>query len=129
MDAGDPYAEQCRTTARALREELDWPEERTVISFQSRFGREPWLEPATDETLRALARQGVGEVDVICPGFATDCLETLEEIALSGREQFLAAGGREFRYIPALNARPDHVSALAGLVRRQLGGWLPTPAD
>jgi len=129
VDAGDPYADQCLTTARLLREELGWPEERTVISFQSRFGREPWLEPATDETLRALAQKGVARVDVICPGFATDCLETLEEIALGGREQFMAAGGREFRYVPALNARANHVGALAGLVRRQLGGWAPTPAD
>ena len=94
-----------------------------MVSFQSRFGREPWLEPATDATLRRLAGEGVGRVDVACPGFAADCLETLEEIAITNRERFLAAGGREMRYIPALGARPDHLAALAALAARHLAGW------
>lgn len=127
--AGDPYLEQCRATAGSLTRALGWPEERTVVSYQSRFGREPWIEPATDATLTKLASAGVGHVDVVCPGFATDCLETLEEIALTNRETFLAAGGRTFRYIPALGSRPDHVAALAAVVRRQLEGWLQGPAD
>jgi protoporphyrin/coproporphyrin ferrochelatase len=127
--AGDPYLEQCRRTAGLLTRALGWPEERTVVSFQSRFGREPWIEPATDAALTRLASEGVRHVDVVCPGFATDCLETLEEIALTNRELFLAAGGQVFRYIPALGSRPDHVAALAALVRRQLEGWLQAPAD
>ncbi len=129
VDAGDPYVDQCRTTARLLTAALGWAEGRTAVCFQSRFGREPWTEPATDATLQRLGRGGVGSVDVLCPGFATDCLETLEEIALSGREHFLAAGGQTFRYIRALGARPQHVVALAALVRRQLAGWLPVPMD
>jgi ferrochelatase len=127
--AGDPYVEQCRTTAALLTRALGWPEERTVLAYQSRFGRELWIEPATDATLERLARDGIGRVDVVCPGFATDCLETLEEIAITNRERFLAAGGGTFRYIPALNARPDHAVALGALVRRQLAGWLPDARD
>ena len=121
--AGDHYRDECLATAGLLRAALDWPQERLVISFQSRFGREPWIEPATDATLLRLAREGVGRVDVACPGFAADCLETLEEIAITNRERFLAAGGKEMRYIPALGARPDHLAALAALAARHLGGW------
>jgi ferrochelatase len=126
--AGDPYFCHCQKTARLLREALDWPEHRVPVAFQSRFGREPWLQPYTDATLRALGQSGVASVDVACPGFAADCLETLEEIALLNRDVFLAAGGRRYRYVPALNERPDHVAALAGIVRRNLVGWVE-PAE
>ncbi|MBI4914542.1 MAG: ferrochelatase [Acidobacteria bacterium] len=122
--AGDPYFCHCQKTARLLREALDWPEHRVPVAFQSRFGREPWLQPYTDATLRALGQSGVASVDVACPGFAADCLETLEEIALLNRDVFLTAGGRRYRYVPALNERADHVAALAGVARRSLEGWI-----
>ncbi len=115
-DAGDPYPQQCHATARAVAERLGLHEGQWRLTFQSRFGREPWLQPYTDVTLAELPSQGITALDVVCPGFAADCLETLEEIAEEGRETFLAAGGQHFRYIPALNARPDHITALAALV-------------
>lgn len=121
--AGDPYAEQCQRTANLLAGVLGLPYERWLVSFQSRFGREKWLEPYTDRTLQSWAAGGVRRVDVVCPGFAADCLETLEEIDMLNRRLFLAAGGERFRYIPALNDRPDHVEALADLVVRHLQGW------
>ncbi len=121
--AGDPYAEQCQRTANLLAATLGLPYERWLLAYQSRFGREAWLEPFTDTTLRGWAAGGVRRVDVVCPGFAADCLETLEEIDVLDRERFLAAGGERFRYIPALNDRPDHIEALAGLVVQNLRGW------
>jgi ferrochelatase len=117
-DAGDPYARHCEHTARLLAARLNLAEHRWQLSYQSRFGREPWLLPATDQTLRDWAQQGVTRADVICPGFSADCLETLEEIAIENRRVFLEAGGREYRYIPALNATPAHIAALTGLVLR-----------
>ncbi|MCL4184353.1 MAG: ferrochelatase [Burkholderiaceae bacterium] len=120
---GDPYHCECLATARRLAARLGLPDERVVVSFQSRLGRARWLEPYTDRTLAALGRSGVGRVDVVCPGFVADCLETLEEIAIEGRETFLAAGGREFRYIPCLNDHPAFISALASLVQQHVGGW------
>lgn len=113
---GDPYPEQCAHSARLLRDALGLDDERFFTSFQSRFGPEPWLQPYTDETLRSWARAGVRRVDVICPGFAADCLETLEEISVQNRKLFEAAGGERLRYIPALNARDDHIAALADVV-------------
>ncbi len=127
LELGDPYHCECHKTARLLGEALSLPPGRLQLSFQSRFGRAKWLEPYTEPTLKALAGQGVGRVDVICPGFVADCLETLEEIAMECREAFLAAGGREFRYIPCLNERPDWIEALSALVVRQLGHWLDLP--
>ncbi|MFQ5843590.1 MAG: ferrochelatase, partial [Planctomycetota bacterium] len=124
VDRGDPYCAQCRRTARAVAGLLELPPWRWRVSFQSRFGREPWLEPATDATLVAWGGEGLESVDVVCPGFSADCLETLEEIAIANRERFRAAGGGRFRYIAALNDRPDHVRALAGLIRRNLDGWV-----
>jgi ferrochelatase len=121
--AGDPYPEQCRRTANLLAAALGLPYERWLLCFQSRFGREAWLEPYTDRTLQSWAANGVRRVDVVCPGFAADCLETLEEIAILNRQRFLAAGGERFRYIPALNDRPEHIEALAGLIVRELQGW------
>ena len=121
--AGDPYPRQCQRTANLLAEALGLPYERWLASFQSRFGREKWLEPYTDVTLKAWAAAGVKSVDVVCPGFAADCLETLEEIAILNRGFFLAAGGERFRYIPALNDQPDHIRALADVVERNVQGW------
>jgi ferrochelatase len=120
---GDPYHDQCRATAGRLAERLALPDDAIVVAFQSRFGRARWLEPYTEPTLKALARKGVRSVDVLCPGFAADCLETLEEIAQEGRDAFMAAGGAEFRYIPCLNDRPRWLAALAGIAMRHLQGW------
>jgi protoporphyrin/coproporphyrin ferrochelatase len=121
--AGDPYFCQCQATARSLRERLDLREEAIVVAFQSRVGREPWLKPYTDQVLEAMPREGIRRVQVLCPGFAIDCLETLEEIAITNRERFLAAGGERFDYIPSLNATPAQVAALTELVLRNAQGW------
>ena len=122
-ELGDPYRAECLTTARLLGEALALPPEKLHVTFQSRFGRSKWLEPHTLPTLETLAASGVKQVDVICPGFATDCLETLEEIAMQCRKAFLARGGEAFHAIPCLNTRPEWVAALDGLVRRHLAGW------
>lgn len=121
---GDPYYEHCRITGRLLAEELGLDDDRRQVTFQSLFGREPWLEPYTDRTLAELARGGVESADVVCPGFAADCLETLDEIGREARESFRAAGGRRFRYVPCLNDRPDHLDFLTDLARRHLGDWV-----
>jgi len=123
IELGDPYYRDCLETGRLLRERLALAPDAVEITFQSRFGSARWLEPYTEPTLRELARQGVAEVDVVCPGFVADCLETLEEIDQECRAAFLAAGGRQFRYIPALNDDPAFLEALAGLVREQVQGW------
>ena len=117
---GDPYPQQCARTAQYLAARLRLVPDEWQLAFQSRFGRTQWLQPYTEETLKQLASQGIKTVDVICPGFAADCLETLEEIALRYAESFRAAGGRELRYIPALNERPAHIRALADLVMAKL---------
>jgi len=119
-DAGDPYAAQCRESARLIATELGWNDQRTLVTFQSRFGAAEWLQPYTDATLKQLGKDGVGRVDVICPGFAADCLETLEEIAQLGREQFLEAGGKEFHYIPTTNDTPAWMTALSILAMENL---------
>ncbi|MBW8311927.1 MAG: ferrochelatase [Rhizobium sp.] len=121
--AGDPYPRQCEAGARALAARLGLAEGEWKLTYQSRFGREEWLQPYTDKTLEALARDGVKTVDVVCPGFAVDCLETLEEIAVENDEAFRHAGGEALRYISALNDEPGHVAALAAIARRQLQGW------
>ena len=120
---GDPYQAQCLATARKLATRLDLAEDAYRVTFQSRFGRARWLEPYTEPTLRALAAGGCKRVDVMCPGFPTDCLETLEEIAMEGREAFLEAGGEDFRYIGCLNDSPAWITALAGIAERHLAGW------
>lgn len=125
---GDPYFCQCQATAREVAQRLELPRDRWMVSFQSRVGREPWLKPYTDETLKRWPGEGVKSVQVVCPGFAVDCLETIEEIADENRETFLHAGGERYEYIPALNAEADHVDALAGLLRRHLAGWDPLDA-
>ena len=113
--AGDPYAAQCVASAAAIARSLALAEGEWTLTYQSRFGRERWLQPYTSDTLRALAGEGVARVDVVCPGFAVDCLETLEEIAVENAALFRDAGGRELRYIPCLNAAPAHAAALAGI--------------
>ena len=122
LTLGDPYHCQCQKTARLLSEAM---ERELVVSFQSRLGRAKWLEPATDATLAGLPSKGVKRVAVIAPGFAADNLETLEELAIRGRESFLDAGGIGFAYIPCLNASATGVSLLTTLLSRELAGWLP----
>jgi len=124
-DSGDPYPEQCQETARLLFAELGAPVGQCEVSFQSVFGREEWIQPPTDKTVERLAQSGVRSLDVVCPGFSVDCLETLEEINGQNREIFLEGGGAQFRYIPCLNDREDHVDTLARLIRRNLDGWIP----
>lgn len=127
--AGDPYYCQCQKLARLAAGELGLPEERWEVSFQSLFGKEEWIKPYTDKTIAGMARSGIRSLDVVCPGFSADCLETLEEIDGLNREIFLHNGGGIYRYVPALNDRPDHIQALAGLVLRNLQGWVgPTAA-
>ena len=127
VDRGDPYRDQCLESARLIAAELGWMDQRTVVTFQSRFGAAKWLTPYTEPTLKALGKEGVGRVDVVCPGFASDCLETLEEIAMEGRDAFLAAGGKEFHYIPSTNDTPAWMTALSIVTLENLAGWTPTP--
>ena len=127
LDLGDPYHCECQKTARLLAAALQLPEERWQLTFQSRFGKAEWLKPYTQPTLEALARQGMKRVDVMCPGFPADCLETLEEIAMECRTAFVGAGGKTFHYIPCLNERDDWITALSGIVRDHLGNWLTIP--
>lgn len=127
--AGDPYHCECHKTARLVAQALQLPDEAWQVCFQSRFGREEWLTPYTDETLRALPSQGVKSVDLCCPGFAADCLETLEEIAVENRQVFLDAGGKRYSYIPALNNMPEHIAALSDIVLRHCQGWPESSPD
>ncbi len=123
VDLGDPYCRDCYETARALAQYLGLPDDAYQVTFQSRFGPAKWLEPYTEPTLQKLAQQGVTEVDVVCPGFLADCLETLEEIQVEVCETFMHAGGKRFRYIPALNDDPAWVTSLGDMVLTQLQGW------
>ncbi len=123
VDAGDPYYGECLETARRLAQRLALREGEWALAFQSRFGRAKWVEPATQTTLEQWGRAGLRRVDVVCPGFVSDCLETLEEIAIEGRAAFQAAGGGELRYVPCLNDHPAWLAALASLVQRHLQGW------
>jgi ferrochelatase len=123
LDLGDPYHCECQKTGRLLAESLGLSDGDYVVTFQSRFGRGEWLQPYTAPTLRKLAADGCARVDVICPGFVSDCLETLEEIAIEGKNEFLSAGGRQFHYIACLNDAPAFIAALASLVQQQMQGW------
>jgi ferrochelatase (EC 4.99.1.1) len=114
-DEGDDYPQRCRDTTRELVSALGIPHEKVMMTFQSRFGREPWLTPYTDETLKMLGEKGVKHVQVMCPGFSADCLETLEEIAVQNKEFFLGAGGEKYEYIPALNASTAHIDMMVNL--------------
>ncbi|WP_213993373.1 ferrochelatase [Sodalis sp. dw_96] len=119
---GDDYPQRCEDTRQALVAALDFPPERIMMTFQSRFGRDPWLVPFTDHSLRDLPAQGVKHVQVVCPGFSSDCLETLEEINVQNREIFTHAGGETFHYIPALNAEPSQIELFCQLVREPSKG-------
>lgn len=121
--AGDPYGAHCEATAKAVATRLGLREDEWSMSYQSRVGREEWLGPDTEHVLAQWPAQGVRSVQVVCPGFAVDCLETLEEIAIRARETFVHAGGERFEYVPALNASDAHADALAQLVARELSGW------
>lgn len=120
---GDPYHCECQKTARLLAARLRLAPDQYVVTFQSRFGKAEWLQPYTAPTLERLAREGVARVDVICPGFTSDCLETLEEIAIEARHLFEAAGGKEFNYIPCLNESPAWIVALAEIAEQHIIGW------
>jgi ferrochelatase len=128
LDRGDPYHCECHKTGRLLAEALQLKPEQYHIAFQSRFGRAEWLKPYTSELLVQLGRQKIGRVDVVCPGFVSDCLETLEEIAIEGKTTFLQAGGREYQYIPCLNERDDWMQALTDITLKNLLGWTVAPA-
>lgn len=127
--AGDPYFYQCQKSARLLAEKLGLDEDKWQISFQSRVGREEWLTPYTDETLKALPGKDKKSVQVICPGFPSDCLETLEEINVQNREWFIKAGGERFDYIPALNASPEHIDMICEIIGEQCGDWMEIVAS
>ena len=130
LDLGDPYYCECQKTGRLIAESLGLNREQYLITFQSRFGKAEWLKPYTQATLEKLGHEKLGRVDVICPGFVADCLETLEEIAMDCKGDFLSSGGGEYHYIPAVNERPDWIAALGGLVTRHLSGWpLAAAAD
>lgn len=126
---GDPYHCQCFKTSRLIAEKLGLSQEQYLTSFQSRFGREEWLKPYTEATLKALPAEGVKSVQVVCPGFSADCLETIEEIGVENRDYFLEAGGQRYEYIPALNADKEHIDALVKLIERELNDWLPVSVD
>ena len=127
LDKGDPYHCECMKSGRLIAEELGLKEDQYLITFQSRFGKAEWLKPYTAATLKELGKQKTKRVDMVCPGFITDCLETLEEIAMEVREDFLHAGGGEYHYIPCLNERNDWLHALTDLVLDNLHGWLDKP--
>ena len=123
LDKGDPYHCHCQKTGRLVAEALELSEDQWTLSFQSRVGRDEWLRPYTDETVVELAGKGIGRLDVACPGFSADCLETLEEIAMQNAEFFKDAGGEALHYIPALNARADHIDFLTTLIGQHTLGW------
>ncbi len=126
LDLGDPYFCHCHKTGRLLAEKLDLKDNEWRLTFQSLFGKAEWLKPYTDKTLSELPAEGVKSVDVICPGFPSDCIETLEEINMENREYFMEAGGQEYHYIPALNDRPEHIKALADIIQQHTQGWPET---
>jgi ferrochelatase len=129
LQLGDPYHCECHKTARLLAEQLGLAKDRYKVTFQSRFGKAKWLEPYTEPTLIELAQKGLKSVDVVCPGFTSDCLETLEEINMEAREAFLHAGGERFAYIPCLNDHPEWIRALADVAEQHLQGWSTKGAD
>ncbi len=129
LDRGDPYHCECHKTARLLASELGLSAERYVVTFQSRFGRAEWLQPYTLQTVQELGKRKTGRLDVVCPGFVADCLETLEEIAMENKAAYVKAGGEEFRYIPALNENHEWIEALARIAADNLHGWASTEWD
>lgn len=123
LAAGDPYYCHCQKTTRLITEKLGLEQNQWIISFQSRFGKEEWLKPYASETLKELGKQGLKSVDVVCPGFSADCLETLEEMADENKDIFVKAGGGQYRYIPALNDTEEHINALSDLILENMHGW------
>ncbi len=126
IDSGDPYFCHCQKTARLVAEELGLADKEWKVVFQSRFGREPWLQPYCSQTLQELPASGIKTVDILCPGFATDCLETLEEISMQNRNLFMQAGGEQFNYIPCLNDSEEHIDALVEVLSTHMFGWPET---
>ena len=124
LQRGDPYHCQCYKTTRLVREYLGWDKDKLMVTFQSRFGPTEWLQPYTDKTLEALPGQGKKKVAILAPAFSADCIETLEEIAMGGKDSFMEAGGEKFAYIPCLNASPGGMDFIESMVRRELAGWL-----
>ena len=124
FEKGDPYYCQCQKTARLLRDRLGWADGKLMVTFQSRFGPEEWLQPYTDKTVEKLAQEGVKRIAVLNPGFVSDCLETLEEIAEQAAESFVHNGGEKFAHIPCLNDTPEGMAVLEKVVRRELSGWV-----
>ncbi|WP_297112812.1 ferrochelatase [uncultured Devosia sp.] len=124
LKRGDPYHCQCYKTTRLVREYLGWDKDRLMVTFQSRFGPTEWLQPYTDKTLEELPGKGIKKVAILAPAFHADCIETLEEIAMGGKDSFMEAGGEKFAYIPCLNASPGSMDHIEAMVRRELGGWL-----
>ena len=120
---GDPYPSHCQATTRALVREMGWGPDDYLMTYQSRFGREPWLHPYTDETLMDLGRQGVRRIAVLCPGFVTDCLETIDEIGNLGFEQFASTGGETLHRIDCLNDHPKWIEAMTEIAKVELEGW------
>lgn len=129
LTLGDPYHCECYKTSRLVAEKLGLSKDEYIVTFQSRFGREEWLQPYTDHTLKLLPEQGIKSVQMICPGFSADCLETIEEIGIENRDYFLKAGGEHYEYIAALNAQPEHIAALSQLIEQNLAGWTPSQRD
>ena len=123
LELGDPYHCECHQTARLIAEKLNLNESQWKLTFQSRFGRAEWMQPYTIKTMEELPGEGVKSIDVFCPGFSADCIETLEEISLENRDVFLNAGGESFSYIPALNAEASHIDALANIIMQHTQGW------
>jgi ferrochelatase len=129
LDQGDPYHCECQKTARLLAEDLELADKQWAIGFQSRFGAAEWLKPYTASLLADAGKRGARRVDVICPGFVADCLETLEELGIEGRKTFLAAGGKEFHLLPALNERDEWIRVLSDIALRNLSGWVSSDWD
>ncbi|OSI36447.1 ferrochelatase [Neisseria dumasiana] len=122
-DEGDPYAYECQKTAELLADALSLEKDDYIVSFQSQFGKAKWIGPSTQDLFDELPKQGITKLDVFCPGFVSDCLETMEEIAIAGREQFHEAGGKQYQYIPCLNTHPAWIYALSNIVKQNIQGW------
>ncbi|RVU85855.1 ferrochelatase [Leucothrix sargassi] len=129
LELGDPYHCQCHKTGRLIAEKLGLKKDEWLVTFQSRFGRAEWLKPYTDKTLEKLAEEGVNSINIVCPGFPADCLETLEEIAVENRDVFIDAGGKDYSYIPALNYDPEHIQVLADIIQQHTQGWPEVSPD
>ena len=125
---GDPYQSHCEATTAALAAAMDWPPDKVELVYQSLFGREVWLQPYADETLKQLPARGAARVAVMCPGFTTDCLETLEEMGMTNRKLFLEAGGTDYHLVPCLNDHPSWIQAMATIIEREAPGWRAGPA-